>query len=447
MASDCTILAPRLVAGAIAALVFALPSSLVAHEVPSDVVVQSFIKPEGQRLRLLVRVPLAAMRDMNVPTREQGYLDLTRADASLRDAAILWIADYVKLYQGDTLLQKPEIVAARVSLPTDRSFGNYQDALAHVTATPLPADTEIYWDQGMLDVLFEYRIQSDRSDFSINPGLEGLGLRVVHVLRFLPPDGVVRAFEFPGDPGLIHLDPRWHQVAFRFVESGFFHILDGTDHLLFLFCLVIPFRRFRELVVIVTSFTVAHSITLIASAVGFAPDALWFPPLIEMLIALSIIYIAIENIVGAQLRRRWIITFGFGLIHGFGFSFFLRETLQFAGSHLTTSLLAFNVGVELGQLLVLVLFVPALEALFRFGVPERIATIVLSALVTHTAWHWTVERFDHLRRFDWPAIDAALLASAMRWLILFVILAGLIWLTSALRSARSRPARKSGTGT
>ena len=447
MASDCTILAPRLVAGAIAALVFALPSSLVAHEVPSDVVVQSFIKPEGQRLRLLVRVPLAAMRDMNVPTREQGYLDLTRADASLRDAAILWIADYVKLYEGDTLLQKPEIIAARVSLPTDRSFGNYQDALAHVTATPLPADTEIYWDQGMLDVLFEYRIQSDRSDFSINPGLEGLGLRVVHVLRFLPPDGVVRAFEFPGDPGLIHLDPRWHQVAFRFVESGFFHILDGTDHLLFLFCLVIPFRRFRELVVIVTSFTVAHSITLIASAVGFAPDALWFPPLIEMLIALSIIYIAIENIVGAQLRRRWIITFGFGLIHGFGFSFFLRETLQFAGSHLTTSLLAFNVGVELGQLLVLVLFVPALEALFRFGVPERIATIVLSALVTHTAWHWTVERFDHLRRFDWPAIDAALLASAMRWLILFVILAGLIWLTSALRSARSRPARKSGTGT
>jgi hypothetical protein len=263
-----------------------------------------------------------------------------------------------------------------------------------------------------------------------------LGLRVTNVLWFLPSDGAVRAFEFQGDPGLIHLDPQWHQVTLRFVESGFFHILDGTDHLLFLFCLVIPFRRFRELVVIVISFTVAHSITLIASAVGFAPDALWFPPLIEMLIALSIIYMAIENIVGARLRRRWIITFGFGLVHGFGFSFFLRQTLQFAGSHLTTSLLAFNVGVELGQLLVLVLLVPALGALFRFGVSERIATIILSALVTHTAWHWTVERFDQLRRFDWPAIDAALLASAMRWLILVVILAGLIWLTSVLRSAR-----------
>ena len=81
------------------------------------------------------------------------------------------------------------------------------------------------------------------------------------------------------------------------------HILEGTDHLLFLLCLVIPFRRLRPLVVIVTSFTVAHSITLIASAFGFGPDALWFPPLIETLIAVSIVYMALENIVYAALGR------------------------------------------------------------------------------------------------------------------------------------------------
>ena len=69
-----------------------------------------------------------------------------------------------------------------------------------------------------------------------------------------------------------------------------------------MFCLVIPFRRIRPLVAIVTSFTVAHSITLIASASGFAPDALWFPPLIEVLIAMSIVYMALENIVGAEAR-------------------------------------------------------------------------------------------------------------------------------------------------
>src|SRR5262249_24080378 len=162
-------------------------------------------------------------------------------------------------------------------------------------------------------------------------------------------------------------------------------------------CLVIPFRRMRALVVIVTAFTVAHSLTLIGSAYGLAPEALWFPPLVETLIATSIVYMALENIVGArQLQRRWVITFAFGLVHGFGFSFALRETLQFAGSHLLTSLLSFNVGVEFGQLLVLILLVPALQALFTYVVDERMGTIILSALVAHTAWHWTGERLDRL---------------------------------------------------
>jgi hypothetical protein len=435
--SDLGNLPPRLIAAVLATLTLALPSHSLAHEIPTDVIVQAFLKPEGQRLRLLVRVPLAAMRDMDVPMREQGYLDLARADATLRDAAILWIADFVELYEGKVLLRDPNIVAALVSLPSDRSFADYENAVAHVMGAPLPKDTEIYWDQGMLDVLFEYTIQSDRSDFSIRPGFEGLGLRVINVIRFLPPGdppgSVVRAFEFVGDPGLVRMDPRWHQAALKFVELGFFHILDGADHLLFLFCLIIPFRRFRPLVVIVTSFTVAHSITLIASALGFAPQSLWFPPLVETLIAMSIIYMAFENIVGAKLRRRWVITFGFGLIHGFGFSFALRETLQFAGSHLLTSLLAFNLGVEMGQLLALLLLIPMLEVFFRFGVAERVGTIFLSALVIHTAWHWMIERAADLRQFSWPEVDAALLASAMRWLMLVLILSGLVWLVSLLR--------------
>src|SRR5207249_7169249 len=224
---------------------------------------------------------------------------------------------------------------------------------------------ELVWQQAMLDVLLEYPIASERSSFAIDPAFARLGLRTATVLRFLPPGRAERAFAFTGDPGLVRLDPRWHQAAFRFVQLGFFHILEGTDHLLFLFCLIIPFRRFRALVAIVTSFTVAHSITLIASAFNLGPEALWFPPLIETLIAVSILYMALENIVGSNVGRRWMITFGFGLVHGFGFSFALRQTLQFAGSYLLTSLLSFNLGVELGQLLVLLLLIPALNFLFR----------------------------------------------------------------------------------
>ena len=128
------------------------------------------------------------------------------------------------------------------------------------------------------------------------------------------------------------------------------------------------------------------------------------------------------------------IAFGFGLVHGFGFSFALQQTLQFAGAHLLTSLLSFNIGVELGQLLVLALLIPALDLLFRFVVAERMGTIILSALVAHTAWHWMTERSDRLRqfRFEWPEINAAFLAGALRWLMLLVIVAALWWLGSGV---------------
>jgi hypothetical protein len=251
----------------------------------------------------------------------------------------------------------------------------------------------------------------------------------------MPPDSPTRAFEFSGDPGLVRLDPRWHQAALQFVKLGFEHILDGTDHLLFLFCLVIPFRRFRQLLLVVTAFTIAHSITLIASAYNFAPDALWFPPLVETLIATSIVYMAIENIVGTKVNRRWLITFGFGLVHGFGFSFALRQTLQFAGSYMLTSLLSFNVGVELGQLLVLALLIPALEILFKKVVEERMGTIILSTIVGHTAWHWMTERANTLRQYSvqWPALTPAFMATALRWMIALVLLAGVAWFLSLLR--------------
>jgi hypothetical protein len=145
---------------------------------------------------------------------------------------------------------------------------------------------------------------------------------------------------------------------------------------------------------------------------------------------------ALESVEAAQAA----VAFGFGLVHGFGFSFALRETMQFAGAHLLTALLSFNVGVELGQLLVLAVLIPALQGFYRFGVAERVGAIILSALVAHTGWHWMIERGDRLRQYEfvWPAFDAALLAGILRWAIVAVVLAGLFWL---VRIARRRPAR------
>jgi hypothetical protein len=428
------------------------PGAATAHEIPASVTVQVFVKPEGAGLRVLVRAPLEAMRDIDFPLRDGTFLDLERAAPHLDDAARLWIADALTLVEDGARLGAPRRVLTRAALPSDRSFLDYDTALGHITEPALPPDTRVPWNQAMLDVLLEYDIASDESRFSIRPAFDRLGLRVNTVLRFLPPGGTVRAFQLSGDPGLVRLDPRWHQAAFHFTRLGFLHILDGTDHLLFVLCLVIPFRRFRPLVLIVTSFTVAHSITLMASALDVAPGVLWFPPLVETLIALSIVYMALENVVFAlregepvDVRRRLAIAFGFGLVHGFGFSFALRETLQFAGAHLVTSLLAFNVGVELGQVLALAVFVPALYLLFRYVVVERTGAIILSALVAHTAWHWMTERGSELGEFGWPAPDAVFLLWTLRLLLAVMIVGGVAWLVGSMPSVASASRRKTST--
>ena len=429
---------------------FALPATVSAHDIPKSVTVLAFVRPEGDKLHLVVRVPLEAIRDVKFPLRGPGYLELSKLAPDLPGAAKLWIADYVQLYEDDTRLDAVRIVATNISLPSDRSFETYDRALAHTLGPPLPDSLDLAWQQAMFDVVLEYRITSATARFSIDPTLARLGVRTNTVLRFLPAGGAERAFQYVGDPGLVRLDPHWYQAALSFVVLGFQHILDGLDHLLFVVCLVIPFRRIRPLVAIITAFTVAHSITLIASAAGLAPDALWFPPLIEVLIALSIVYMALENIVGPKLERRALIAFGFGLVHGFGFSFALRDSMQFAGAHLATSLVAFNVGVELGQLFVLALAIPALVLLFKHVVAERMGTIILSAFVAHTAWHWMLDRGAVLReyRFQVPSFDFAFAVSGMRVLMLLLIVVGAGWGMVELRRRLLRaPAAKLTTRT
>ena len=430
--------ARRLAAACLFAVGLALPSILSAHDIPNDTTIQTFVRAEGQQVHLLVRVPIIAMRDIIFPQKDTDNIDLSRADSQLHDAATLWLGDDVSMYEGETQLGPKEVLAVRATPVDDRSFETFESANALLTSPQQQVDVAV--KTGYLNVLFAFPIQSATSRFSIDPKWARLGVRTITVVRLVLPDGGIRAFELEGNPGLVQLDPRWFQASWRFVKLGFRHILDGTDHLLFLFCLVIPFRKFRSLVTIVTAFTVAHSITLIASAYNLGPDSLWFPPLIETLIATSIVYMALENIVGANLHRRWLITFGFGLVHGFGFSFALKQTLQFAGSHLLTSLLSFNIGVELGQLLVLSLLIPALDILFARVVQERMGTIILSGIVAHTGWHWMTDRFNAFRQYDlsMPEFTPAFVAELLRYAMALVAIAAILWAISAFMNTPGR---------
>jgi hypothetical protein len=407
-------------------LFFALAPALLAHDIPVDVTAQVWIRPSGSVAQMLFRVPLQSVRDVQFPETADGYLDVDRLMPLMPGAAKVTLLDALDLYEGEAKVEGARVVATQVSLASDRSFESFAGALARVRAARPSSGERLHWNQVMLDVLAEAPIRSERSAFAVETRFNHLANRVATSLRFELAGGVSRAYQWTSDPGRVALDPAWTQAARTFVVSGIEHILGGTDHLLFLLCLIIPVRRLRDLVWVVTAFTLAHSVTLIGSAYGWGPQALWFPPLIETLIAASILYMAIENVWRAPVHR-WAMAFGFGLIHGFGFSFALHEQLQFAGAHLLLSLLAFNLGVEMGQLAVLLVAVPLLGWVLRRASSERIAVTVLSVLIAHTAWHWMTERWDKLAAFGWPSLDASSLASALRWLMVVMALFGFGW--------------------
>ena len=179
-------------------------------------------------------------------------------------------------------------------------------------------------------------------------------------------------------------------AAFRvYFLLGLEHILGGWDHLLFLAALLLIWPTIRQVLVIVTSFTLAHSVTLALATLDVVrpPEAV-----VEAVIAGSILYVAVENLLYAEAPRRWLLTFGFGLVHGFGFSGVLRE-LGLPQAHLVASLLAFNVGVEAGQLAVVLPAVALLTAGRRLpeATRRRITQALSIAVIVPAAW-WLFER-------------------------------------------------------
>jgi hypothetical protein len=178
-----------------------------------------------------------------------------------------------------------------------------------------------------------------------------------------------------------------------FFKLGIEHILTGYDHLLFLGALLITMRRTGPMLGMMTAFTVAHSITLALAALDVvtAPAAV-----IEPLIAASIIAVCVGNFVRRDVvtDRYWMAGV-FGLIHGFGFAGILRETaLAETGTGLVAPLLAFNLGVETGQLMVAALFIPLLLLLRRVQAFERYGTTALSVVVIVTSSYWLIERLQ-----------------------------------------------------
>ncbi|MBI1866911.1 MAG: HupE/UreJ family protein [Methylocystis sp.] len=197
---------------------------------------------------------------------------------------------------------------------------------------------------------------------------------------------------YPGDPPLDLSKPlltTWQLMA-KFGEAGVEHIVTGYDHLCFLLALVLWAHRAWPVVKIVTAFTVSHSVTLSLAAL----DVVTLPTtLTESAIAASIVFVAVENFFSKKIDRRWIVTFLFGFIHGFGFASGLKELGVPRGAALP-ALVSFNIGVELGQIAIVLLVVPMLLLIDTRTAGERHDKLVYvgSGIVALFGAYWLLER-------------------------------------------------------
>ena len=175
----------------------------------------------------------------------------------------------------------------------------------------------------------------------------------------------------------------------HFVLLGVEHIGTGWDHLVFLFGLLVAGSALRPALKVITSFTVAHSITLVLAALGVValPSRV-----VEPLIAVSIVYVGLENLFHRNLERRWLVTFGFGLAHGFGFASALADLGIGRGAGRLLPLASFNIGVEVGQVAIALLVLPLVWRFRRHPAFAARAVPALSALVAACGVFWFVQR-------------------------------------------------------
>jgi hydrogenase/urease accessory protein HupE len=207
-----------------------------------------------------------------------------------------------------------------------------------------------------------------------------------------PPVSFVIAEASPGPSSGTPATEQEQPTFLGFLRLGIAHIWTGYDHLLFLFGLLVVCRSFKSIVGIISCFTVAHSITLALATLNVVnlPSNV-----VEPMIAASILYVGVENLIrkGAEPKGRWALTFGFGLIHGFGFASVLRELGIGSNGHgLAMPLFTFNLGVEIGQISIAALVLPIVWQLRKNPAFVRRGVPILSGIVALAGLYWFLER-------------------------------------------------------
>ncbi len=355
-------------------LTCALPASPARAHQTADSRLEVEIRPEANEIDLLALIPSADLAEtLKIPLGPEALLDppelvesAERVIAYLRGSIGARRGGRACLPVGEATLRLGERKRQVLYLETLRCSAERGPVLLHHAAL---------FEQGRYRHLARIQVGDEVTTTVFSPGLA----RTTIPLK-----------DRPGPAG------RALSTAGRFLWEGVLHIWGGIDHILFVICLLIIANRFKGLLGVITAFTVAHTLTLVASAMGAITLT---PNFVEPAIAVSILYVALENAWAfwkgreglATGWRRYGITFVFGLVHGFGFSYVLRDEVGLPTEALLPALLSFNVGVELGQVVVVALAWPALRFLSRTRV-WRPFFYGSTAVVVVVAVYWFITR-------------------------------------------------------
>ena len=320
-------------------------------------------------------------------TDDLALLALQGLDLSVGEASINAKVERVRIYKNGTQPDFATLDDARKSFQGEQLFDAFEQ--------------DVYVGDTTIDVLLRYTSEGAVYQYalssSLDPGLPDQDETANLVLDYSP--GGVQVFRARG---LLHepvvVTRSLLDAVLTFIKEGVIHILEGLDHVLFVICLVLGAMHLKPLLWRVTGFTIGHSITLSLGFYGFVPSAAWFVPAVETGIALSIIYVAVVAVApGLQQKKgEWTVvgvTGLIGLLHGLGFSFVLQHILQVTSPDIWQSLVAFNVGVEVGQLLIVT---GAWIAFYLIGLlgsrAAKVNRYLVASLCIVIALFWVIER-------------------------------------------------------
>ncbi|WP_170560420.1 HupE/UreJ family protein [Ruegeria atlantica] len=365
---------------------------------PMSYVVAELVGPDGPE-----KLPAPAPYTYN--RIEDGalmhYVDQKALSADPHGLAALAAGDFLLSIDGQ--MQPSSVLAMRLHPlgiePGFATLAEAQNALA--SGDVFVASKETYVGDVMVDLHLRYAIgpvAAYNLSHTANPGLTGQEDTANLILDYR--GDTVRTYRATGlmhEP--VNVSGSAAAAASTFFVEGIRHILEGPDHVLFVLCMVIGALNLHSLLARVTGFTLGHTVTLILGFFGFAPTGAWFIPTVELAIALSIIYAAVMALRpperGHGDLKAFAITSGIGLLHGFGFSFMLHQILRVDAPNVWHSLLAFNLGVEAGQVMIVLLVWPIVLFLRkqpgRIWIGSRAAVAVCASLI---AMVWVVERAE-----------------------------------------------------